>query len=45
VTPPDAVSMLALLIPMCVLYEVGIFFSRFISRAKSVPEDSTNPVN
>jgi sec-independent protein translocase protein TatC len=45
VTPPDAVSMLALLIPMCVLYEVGIFFSRFISRQKSVPEDSTNPVN
>jgi sec-independent protein translocase protein TatC len=45
VTPPDAVSMLALLVPMCVLYEVGIFFSRFISRPKSVPADSTNPVN
>ena len=46
VTPPDAVSMLALLIPMCVLYEVGIFFSRFITaRSKSVPQDSTNPVN
>jgi len=43
VTPPDAVSMLALLIPMCVLYEVGIFFSRFISRAKPAPEDSTDP--
>jgi sec-independent protein translocase protein TatC len=43
VTPPDAVSMLALLIPMCVLYEVGIFFSRFISRPKSVPQDSTDP--
>ena len=24
VTPPDVVSMLALLIPMCVLYEAGI---------------------
>jgi len=44
VTPPDAVSMLALLIPMCVLYEVGIFFSRFITaRSKSVPQDSTDP--
>ena len=46
VTPPDAVSMLALLVPMCVLYEVGIFFSRFITaRAKNVAQDSTNPVN
>ena len=44
VTPPDAVSMLALLIPMCVLYEVGIFFSRFISRPKTVTRDSTDPV-
>jgi sec-independent protein translocase protein TatC len=44
VTPPDAVSMLALLIPMCVLYEVGIFFSRFITaRQKDVPQDSTDP--
>ena len=44
VTPPDAVSMLALLIPMCVLYEVGIFFSRFVTaRSKSVPQDSTDP--
>jgi sec-independent protein translocase protein TatC len=45
VTPPDAVSMLALLIPMCVLYEVGIFFARFVTRAKPVPEDSTDAVN
>jgi len=45
VTPPDAVSMLALLIPMCLLYEVGILFSRFMVRGKPVPEDSTRPVN
>jgi len=44
VTPPDAVSMLALLIPMCVLYEVGIFFSRFITARSKVPQDSTDPV-
>ena len=43
VTPPDAVSMLALLIPMCVLYEVGLFFARFVGRAKPAPEDSTDP--
>jgi sec-independent protein translocase protein TatC len=46
VTPPDAVSMLALLLPMCVLYEVGIFFSRFITaRSKDVPQDSTDPAH
>jgi len=45
VTPPDAVSMLALLVPMCILYEVGILFSRLMVRAKPVPEDSTRPVN
>ena len=35
VTPPDVVSMLALLIPMCLLYELGLFIARFVSaRAK-----------
>jgi Sec-independent protein secretion pathway component TatC len=30
------VSMLALLIPMCLLYEAGVFVSRYVSpRAKS----------
>jgi sec-independent protein translocase protein TatC len=29
VTPPDVVSQLALAIPMCLLYELGIFLSRF----------------
>jgi sec-independent protein translocase protein TatC len=29
VTPPDVVSQLALAIPMCLLYELGIFMSRF----------------
>ena len=43
VTPPDAVSMLALLLPMCILYEVGIVFARFMVRSKAVPEDSTDP--
>jgi sec-independent protein translocase protein TatC len=32
VTPPDVVSQLALAIPMCLLYEVGIFFARFVGR-------------
>jgi sec-independent protein translocase protein TatC len=36
VTPPDVVSMLALLIPMCLLYELGILLARLINvRAKT----------
>jgi sec-independent protein translocase protein TatC len=36
VTPPDVVSMLALLIPMCLLYELGILLARLITvRAKT----------
>jgi sec-independent protein translocase protein TatC len=35
ITPPDAVSQLALALPMCVLYEIGIFFAQFVARRKS----------
>ena len=39
VTPPDVVSMLALLIPMCLLYEAGLFLARFITvRSRSEDE-------
>ena len=38
VTPPDVVSMLALLIPMCILYEVGIIAARFVTTIK-VPDE------
>ena len=37
VTPPDAVSMLLLAIPLCLLYEVGIWAARF-----AVPKDATD---
>ena len=33
VTPPDVVSQLALAIPMCLLYELGILAARFVSRS------------
>jgi len=36
VTPPDVVSQLLLAIPMCVLYEVGVFAARFFVKP---PED------
>jgi len=44
VTPPDVVSQLALAIPMCLLYELGILASRLVSRpaAEDVPAASTD---
>lgn len=38
VTPPDVISQLALAIPMCVLYEVGIIGAQYFSR-RSRPAD------
>lgn len=37
VTPPDVVSQLALAIPMCVLYEVGIWSARFFIKYTQAP--------
>lgn len=34
VTPPDVVSQLMLAIPLCLLYEVGIFAARFVEKPK-----------
>jgi sec-independent protein translocase protein TatC len=46
VTPPDVVSQLALAIPMCLLYELGILASRLVSRPAPVEEIATvNPEN
>ena len=44
VTPPDVVSMLALLIPMCLLYEAGIIAASLLSSVKAPqvkPADTT----
>ena len=41
VTPPDPVSMLALLVPMCLLYEMGIWAAQFFIRTtQAEPENS-----
>ncbi len=40
VTPPDVVSQLALAIPMCILYEVGIVAAKVFIRHTKAPEDS-----
>ena len=34
VTPPDVVSQIALALPMCLLYEIGIFLAQVISRRR-----------
>mgnify|MGYP003390031274 FL=1 len=39
VTPPDVVSQLALAIPMCVLYEVGIWAARLFIKHTQAPAD------
>jgi sec-independent protein translocase protein TatC len=43
VTPPDVLSQFMLAVPMCLLYEIGLFLSRFISRPGTAPQDSTDP--
>jgi sec-independent protein translocase protein TatC len=34
VTPPDVVSQIALAVPMCILYEVGIIFGQVITKRR-----------
>ncbi len=40
VTPPDVVSQIALAVPMCLLYEVGIVFGQIITRRKAASDAS-----
>jgi sec-independent protein translocase protein TatC len=44
VTPPDVVSQIALAVPMCILYEVGILVGQFVTRRRKeegLPEASS----
>jgi len=41
VTPPDVVSQLMLAIPLCLLYEVGIFVARFVEKPRPAEEPET----
>ncbi len=41
ITPPDVVSQLALAVPMCLLYEVGIWASTIFIKHTKAPEEST----
>ena len=40
VTPPDVVSQLALAIPMCLLYEVGIWAAQLFIKHTQAPDDN-----
>ena len=41
ITPPDVVSQLALAVPMCLLYEVGIVAAQFFIKHTKAPEDES----
>ena len=43
ITPPDVVSQLALAIPMCLLYEAGIWSAVLFIRHTSAPEEEPSP--
>lgn len=43
ITPPDIVSQLALAIPMCVLYELGIWAARIFIKHTQAPDAETTP--
>ncbi len=40
VTPPDVVSQLALALPMCILYEIGIWSAQIFIRHTQAPDDT-----
>ncbi len=43
VTPPDVISQLLLAIPMCVLYELGLFLARFVAKPRNDDDDYVSP--
>jgi sec-independent protein translocase protein TatC len=45
ITPPDIVSQLALAIPMCVLYEVGIWAAQIFIKHTQPPAEDAGPAS
>jgi len=43
VTPPDVISQLALAIPMCILYEIGIIAAQLLSKNTKAPDTESQP--
>jgi len=45
VTPPDVLSQFMLAVPMCILYEAGLFLARFVGTRKAeAKEESSSAV-
>ncbi len=42
VTPPDVISQLALAVPMCILYEIGMLSSKWFVKVSSPPAESAD---
>jgi sec-independent protein translocase protein TatC len=42
VTPPDVVSQLALAVPMCLLYEVGLVAAKFFIKHTQAPDQAAD---
>ena len=45
ITPPDVVSQLSLAIPMCLLYEAGIWAAQLLGKRTKSPEEGTAPAD
>ncbi|MGI9216056.1 MAG: twin-arginine translocase subunit TatC [Hydrogenophaga sp.] len=45
VTPPDVISQLALAVPMCLLYEMGIWGARWFVKATAAPATEESATN
>ena len=45
VTPPDVVSQLALAIPMCLLYELGIWAAQIFIKHTQAPDEADQPAS
>jgi sec-independent protein translocase protein TatC len=45
VTPPDIVSQLALAVPMCILYELGIVAAKFFMKYTKAPDAEGDAVD
>jgi sec-independent protein translocase protein TatC len=43
VTPPDVISQLALAVPMCILYEVGIVAAGWFVKVSKAPKEAEEP--
>jgi sec-independent protein translocase protein TatC len=45
VTPPDVISQLALAVPMCILYEIGIWSAQLFIKHTKAPADPAEPAD